>query len=246
MARNGQSPQPGLISILCPTRKRPLRVQEMVRSALATASRPDDLEFIFRIDADDLASHAIQWPAGVRCLIFTGKRQIQPDNWNDAYKLARADILMVGADDLNFLTAGWDDAVRGAFAEYPDGVLLAQTGAGPQHKGPVQATHPFLGRAWVDTLGYVCPPYFEVYWSDQWLQELADRTHRRKELVHVDIDHVHWMGGRAPHDDTYKDAQEWEARAQPGKVWVRTANVRVEDAAKLEAAIESAACQPVH
>lgn len=252
MDGTGTSPGPSLISLLCPTRHRPQRVLTMVRSALETAERPKLLEFLFYVDDDDLSIYNVRWPCdrsgcSTKVKVRAGPRQpMQGDNWNLAYELAKGDILMVAADDIVFQTAGWDSRIRHTFDEYPDKIVLVYAGDCPSGDRFVQATHPFLHRRWIETLGYVLPPYFEVYWVDQWLQELADRISRRVYLADVSIEHVHWMGGRVERDATYRDAQAREDEAHPGVTWVRTAGERVKDAKKLQQAIDSSAREPRH
>jgi len=209
----------------------------MVKSALAMAGHPELVEFIFYVDEDDLSLFTVRLPCNHK--VRVGPRQNEPQNWNDAYEWSRGDIVMQGADDIVFRTQGWDDRVRAEFEKYPDGIVMVYAEDRPIKVGWPQATHPFLSRRWVDTLGYFAAPYFKVYWSDQWTQELADRIQRKVWLEDVFIEHVHFLTGRTVVDTTYAEAVERQDDGSDGRTWDATALKRIQDAEKLRQVIES-------
>ena len=237
MARNGPKPSSGLISILCPTRHRPKRVLVMMESALVMAAHPELVEFIFYVDNDDFSLFTMRLPGQYK--IRVGPRQNGPQNWNRAYGWSKGEIVMMGADDIVFRTQGWDDRVRTEFDKYPDGIVMVYAEDRPFKVGWPQATHPFLTRRWVDVLGYFAAPYFNVYWADQWTQELADRIQRKVWLEDVFIEHVHFLTGRAGVDTTYAEAVERQDDGSDCRTWDATALKRIQEADKLRQAIES-------
>jgi len=95
-----------MISILCPTRGRPESMQRMVTSARKTATMPDDLEFVFYIDEDDMASYEMAERLDVKAVV--GPRIILSEMWNACWMQANedSDIFMHCGDDIIFRSEG--------------------------------------------------------------------------------------------------------------------------------------------
>jgi len=177
-----------VISLCVPTRERPDRFQTMFQSAVKTAQGP--IEVCAFLDANDQSFP--RYPVDPRVRYGTGERPYvdgvlcTSELWTSAARLASGDILMLAADDITFETHGWDTAVKAAFADVPDGILLVYADDGTRRKLPVL---PFVSRRWVETVGEFTPAGFQGWYSDTWLWEIAAELRRVAFLESVLIRH---------------------------------------------------------
>jgi glycosyl transferase/beta-hydroxylase protein BlmF len=225
--------KPAMISLLVPSRGRPQAFQQMVQSALATATHDRRVEVVARLDDDDRAINDYYWEMSPQVRFNTGPRMLLSDCWNECYERATGPILMHAGDDIRFTTPGWDQQVREAFAASQDKILLVQ-GDDLSPNREALATHGFLHRRWVETVGYFLPPLFSCDWNDVWLTEIADALERRVMLPFV-TEHQHYSFGKRPADKT---DQEREQRGRDDDVvglYQRTADKRKQDTLKLKA-----------
>ena len=162
---------PSRISLLCPTRGRPEGVLRLVISALSTAECPESLEFVFYLDDDDDTFPSLA-DLGAKARIVRGPRLIMAELWNQCAWAATGDYLSLMADDFEFRSPGWDRLVREEFGRWPDGIILVHGNDLSPHGGSL-ATHFFVSRRWVETVGYITPPYFSRDWVDTWCTEVA-------------------------------------------------------------------------
>lgn len=240
--------RPELISILCPSRGRPKEFWRMVESAFEMATFPRHVEVIAYVDDDDsmeegylfLNAPAVDdvpwWFAQVG--IGIGPRIVLSEMWNECYRAARGEILMHAGDDIVFRTPGWDEIVRRPFRNTPDKILLVH-GDDMSPNTDALATHGFVHRRWVETLGYFVPPLFSSDWNDVWLTEVADALGRRLKVPIV-TEHMHYQFGKAEHDETYREREERGDRDRVKEIYLRTAAERSEDAEKLRAVMACA------
>jgi hypothetical protein len=222
--------KPELISILCPTRERPKEFERMLRSAQETATHPNRIEVIAYMDLDDPASG--HYPYGGVTYI-RDERILLSEAWNRCYELARGDILMHCGDDIVFRTPGWDVIVRETFAASEDKILLVH-GDDCSPNTDALATHGFLHRRWVETVGYFLPPLFSSDWNDVWLTEVADAIGRRVK-VGIVTEHMHYAFGKAERDRNTNEREERGRRDGVVELFERTGKERRSDAAKLKA-----------
>ncbi len=221
--------KPALISILCPTRGRPTEFKRMSDSAFALATHPRQVELIAYHDTDDTSGYyglqRVQWVFGPRIVLS--------QMWNACYSVSRGDILMHCGDDIVFRTPGWDTIVRDTFAASEDKILLVH-GDDCSPNTDALATHGFVHRRWVETVGYFVPPLFSSDWNDVWLTDVADQIGRRVKVPIV-TDHLHYQFGKAEYDDTYRQREERGVADGVNEIYEQTAGERRKDAAKLKA-----------
>lgn len=223
------------ISILCPTRGRPASVRRLIESVRDTAA--GEVELIFYCDDDDPYFEAtLAAGDGEACQFLLGPRVVLSECWNVCSKHAKADVLMHCGDDIVFRTTGWDDLILAEFAKVPDRILLVHGDDGIQ-AGHV-ATHGFLHRRWMETVGYFVPPIFASDWNDMWLTEVANALGRRVYLPHVYTEHMHPVAGKGEWDQTHQERLVRHHAEQVDNLYRTTGEKRAEDAAKLQAVID--------
>ena len=205
-----------IFSLLCPSRARPERFQNMLRSAIAMADAPFNIVVELHVDADDPALETYREVAmttvlNVR-LIFSDTKRPVPQIFDASARCAKGDILMLCADDLIFRTRGWDRKVLEAFAKYPDGLGLFYSNDGRDRE---KAEHWFVSRRWVEVVGFFswagdCGGLgpFEHFCADTVAELVAHRVGRIFFLGDVVTEHMHEKYGKAENDVTYQEKRE--------------------------------------
>jgi Glycosyl transferase family 2 len=229
----GSEPSHEKISIVVPTRGRPENVRRLVESINSTAEEVP--EVVLYIDDDDKASADCAQSLGVKHVV--GPRCTLSDCWNRAAQHATGDILMVGGDDLVFKTKHWDRMVKQGFASCEDRILLVHGEDG--HWGNRFASHPFLHRKWIDTVGYFTPPHFSSDFTDTWLNDVANALGRRMYLS-FEHEHLHPLFGKADWDKTHKERLERAKADGVEALYQEKAPERKKDVEKLRAVIREA------
>lgn len=189
-----------MISLLCPTRKRPKNIERLWQSVLDTADSPEDIELILAIDDDDTSydeqniGNKKKYP-----------RMVLSKYWNECYKRSKGDILFHCGDDIVFQTKGWDTTVKNTFEEYPDKIVFVYGNDG----GPMTdfGTHGFIHRNWVEAVGYFVPPYFSSDYNDTWLNDVAKLIKRHRK-IDIYTEHMHPAFHKAEWDETHQERME--------------------------------------
>lgn len=199
-----------MISVLTPTRGRPASVRRLIDSGRTLAADP--VEFVFRCDENDpeLSRIADQVENDDHCIMLTGPQGVLSEMWNECYAVSSGSIVMQCGDDIIFRTPMWDKLVEQAFFGYPDGIALVYGNDCLQ--GANLATHGFVTRRWVNTVGHFTPSQFSSDYGDQWLFDVArgiGRTHYVPELV---TEHMHPVAGKAEWDRTHQERLERHRR----------------------------------
>lgn len=224
------------VSVLVPTRGRPANVERLVESAYRTAELPP--QFVFYVDDDDPQRDAtIEVVTRRGGEVIVGDRVVLSEMWNRCVDFAKHDVLMHCGDDIVFASHAWDTRVTQQFHEHDDKLLLVHGRDGFQDAR--LATHGFYHRNWVETLGYLVPPYFSSDYNDTWNTEVADAIGRRVYLPDVYTEHMHPVAGKAELDQTHRERLERHARDDVATLYASLASRRAEDVAKLRAAIDS-------
>ncbi len=191
-----------MISILTPTRGRPDNVKRLVDSIFNTAKFPDQIEILFYVDLDDQSFPSEILSENVR--LIRGPRMWLSVLQNILYANCRGEIIMYSGDDLVFKTKAWDEAVTSAMRSYPDKLALIYANDLATY-GESLATHGFIHREWIDTVGIFLAPGRGSL-SDLWVTDVARKLGRLHYLRDVHIAHVHYRQGdaTAEFDETYK------------------------------------------
>ena len=228
-----------MISILCPTRKRPDQLRRMVDSVQQTITNPMGVEIVLYVDDDDIQTlNALDTDAGlILCGYVRGPRLREMTKyWNECFKKCSGDIVMQGNDDVIFRTPGWDSMVEKAFAACPDKILMVHGSDEGQHLSSF-GPHPFVHRKWIETLGWFIPPYFSSDWGDAWVNELADALGRRQYLPFI-VEHLHFLFKKAVIDETTRERLERHKKDNPDKIYREKLPERIAQIAKLKALMD--------
>lgn len=113
---------------------------------------------------------------------------------------AESDILMLCADDILFKTKGWDTKVKETMPKDLIGVVSCNE----LPKGKREHGHPFIGRRFIEIMGYICHPKLNHSCVDTWVREISEGIKRFYYLEDVITEHVHPKYGKGKLDDTYR------------------------------------------
>lgn len=179
------------ISTLCPTWQRPRSCELMIESWLANTTNSE--LHIYVQDGDPCHDEYVALRNKYPQLKWTfGPRLTTGVLWNKLYDQAKADIIHLGSDDLNFQTKGWDEAVAILVKKsFSDGVYNISLWEGPSdpHRGQM-CRHPIISRKMIDKLGYFFPPFFIHYNVDCWWADLTKAVNRFVIMKDIVVSHV--------------------------------------------------------
>jgi hypothetical protein len=216
-----------VISLLVPTRERPVGLARLEDSARATALDPAGVEIVAYVDDDD---HGYDdWTGTVT--FVRGPRRNLSECWNLCQAEATGPIYGHMGDDIVFRTSGWDRWVENVFARYEDRIVFVHGEDGIQ--GQRIGTHGFLHQRWIDAVGYFVPPYFSSDYNDLWLTEVADAIDRRVYIPQVLTEHLHYSVGKSEIDQNTLDRLQRHAEDDVSSLYQSLDGERAVDAAKL-------------
>jgi len=196
------------ISVLVPTRHRTHRLRTMLESyRRTTGSDQSASELVFRVDDDDANTRQLLQEHGMRMVVGPrlGGYGSLPAFFNELALVAGGDVVMLGNDDMVFVTDGWATKVLAAANLYPDGLF----NIGVQTHNAAHYPLSVVSRAAVERLGFIYDP--RIFWGDIYLRDVMGRLGRQHMLPDVEIQHD-WAG-HAP-DKTFIEGEA--ARRAPG------------------------------
>tara|TARA_R110000824_G_scaffold89658_2_gene219636 strand:- start:5547 stop:6251 length:705 start_codon:yes stop_codon:yes gene_type:complete len=226
------------IAVVLPTRNRPLKLERFIESVYSTCYNQDNVKIYLYTDLDDTVTNpkiqeiSNKYPNKIG--VVSGPRILMSQTANALLPYVKEDIFFLGADDLIFRTAGWDETLISFFDEHADKVVLAYGDDGFQ---PTLATHPILHRNWVESVGYLTPPYFESDYADTWINTMADIIGRKEKLSFVN-EHMHYYAGKSEADSTFVENRGRYSFQDPTLVFNCLRPVLERDAARLSKKIE--------
>lgn len=161
-------------SMLLPARGRPQHLRASVESIFRSASSPSDVEVLVRLDDDDrhlqaelAVLRAIGREQGVEgnITVEVGPRKgyrLMMDYWNELAAKAQGDWIYLWNDDIEGITAVWDDLLREAPAfsiQWPRRDITATT----------DFTLPVIGKPVYEALGHVSVNAY----ADAWIADYS-------------------------------------------------------------------------
>jgi hypothetical protein len=209
-----------LISIICPTHKRPALQRRFAKCVYENCYDPRYSEIVFGIDEDDQVALDVAEELKKQygedfirvCTITPGENLPNISNIC-AREVARGQIYGNAADDVVFRSKNWDVVVLQEFEKYDDKILLLWSDDG--NWGGSLASHYFVSKNWVRALGHIQPTHFHADWTDHWNQRLANRVGRAKVILSRErlfLQHLHAEHGGMEKDETYWKVKEKRER----------------------------------
>lgn len=225
------------ISLLLPSRQRPIQLMRLYNSAIELAEKPDDIEMVVYVDDDDTGYDELIESPPKNTIFIKGPRKTISKCWNDCWKASTGDIFFHAGDDIVFRTQDWDKVVRDKFAEYDDRIVFVYGNDGNGESDRNQfGTHGFIHRNWTDVVGYFVPPYYESDYNDTHLNDLAKGIKRHQ---HIDIltEHLHFSLGKSEMDQNSRDRLERHEKQNPGALY-ESRDRRIERVDQIEKLIQ--------
>lgn len=177
-----------MISFCCPSRGRP----ELAKRLIDTATEKQDgtTEFLFYLNQDDRKLQEYRDLIDEKHYVV-GPNQSTCYSWNLMANKAKNDIVMLMGDDVQVQTKGWDSLIANEFNRYQDRILMVVPSDG-RNKGtarfddevklwpdsPLPAAHFAVHKNWINTLGYLAPPFFWHWHVDSYTQKVARKIKR--------------------------------------------------------------------
>jgi hypothetical protein len=177
----------------------------------ATTTRPETVEVVLVVDADDPASAAVQHP-GVEIKHAIVPAGLTMGELNTmGYQAATGAYLMLLNDDVVVRTPGWDEQVRTALLPFADKIVLVH--ANDLLFRETFCTFPLVSRTYCQLAGGICPAEYARYRIDDHifdvfnlLEQLGER--RRVYLPEVVFEHLNYTEGEGG-DRTYRLNQNY-------------------------------------
>jgi len=224
------------ISVLTPTRGRPVKALDMAVSALTKAGDIDRIKLWFWLDEDDpemdeYMNNLAYGPYAEWIQIMAGPQQPIGKCWNymATHEFQRGDVLMMGNDDIIFQSENWDSVVLTMDEFFTDGIYVFY----PHDSNDGKCTFPIVSSKWVDTLGYLYPEIFEFLAHDTYAQRVGQGLDRLIKLKGFVIDHRHFAFGKSYYDQTYRQHRDNGATKRDRKVLEESTELIDRDIAKL-------------
>ena len=177
-----------MISFSCPSRGRPDLAKRLVDTA--TETQKGQTEFLFYLNDDDEKLEEYKDLLDEKHYTI-GPNQSTCYSWNLMANKASHDIVMLMGDDVQIQTQDWDQLIVDQFNKYEDRILMVVPSdgrrKGTQNLGkevklwedkPLPAAHFAVHKNWINTLGYLAPPYFWHFFVDSYTQKVARKLNR--------------------------------------------------------------------
>jgi len=177
-----------MISFSCPSRGRPELAKRLVDTA--TETQKGQTEFLFYLNDDDEKLEEYKDLLDEKHYTI-GPNQSTCYSWNLMANKASHDIVMLMGDDVQIQTQDWDQLIVDQFNKYEDKILMVVPSdgrrKGTQNLGkevklwedkPLPAAHFAVHKNWINTLGYLAPPYFWHFFVDSYTQKVARKLNR--------------------------------------------------------------------
>ncbi len=219
------------ISIMLPTRNRPIGLERFINSIIDTSVNLSNIELIISYDEDDIVTEPIinKYKDKINIISKQSPSRDMIAKNNDMIKYINGDILAAGSDDVIYKTIGWDKIIINKFNEYKDKIILIYGKDGIQDE--ILGTHFFIHKNWVETLGYYNCTLFKHCYCDTWANELAKRIGRLVYMPNIITEHLHWSKGKSEHDNVYINSEKYFT--DEVKIWHSTEHIRIKEANKL-------------
>ncbi len=202
-------------TLVAACRGRYAMLERFIRSAFATASRPEEVELFVMSDDDDSQTRDLTKHLQRANPTWNLRSHSQPRSLNLNRDYINAGVAMgtgrytwALGNDVEIVTPGWDEIVlreaEAYFADKPDRIAFIYIDDDLHKPGDQGGCNfPILSRESVDAVGFHMPPEFTTWGADHWLWEMYTRLVEARVLscrsVRI-LHHAHHTG-RASRDE---------------------------------------------
>lgn len=188
------------ISVLIPSRGRPLSLMETVIGLSVKASRLHDVRYVIGCDADDDGTIAMALSLRQGGLPVFPRVGVRPSSLgglvNQLAEKYPADVYCSWGDDVRVVTDGWDGVIADAWTKKPDGIWWWCCAK--------DATFAIVSEKWRAASGRIFTDYFPFWYDDIWLIEVQRyATGRKGDRIDV------WLDDKAPATHRMRDLKDW-------------------------------------
>ena len=191
----------GNLLIICPSRKRPDRIKEMLKSFDETKS--EGTELVIYVSECDPRLEEYKVSLEGRNYIIDKKIPVS-HVYNYCVKRF-PDYKYYGevCDDHIYRTKGWDKILTDEIEKNGGwGIAWGQGLIHPQDVRLPQAA--IISGNIVRAQGFFSSPYFTCAWNDQAVKTIGEALNCLYYRPDVVVEHVHCLNGKAPMDDNYR------------------------------------------
>ncbi len=163
----GASP---FFSLVVPTRQRPDPLRRFLASVAETVKRPQDLEIILVVDADDPGSQAARhFSLTVRPVVVPAGRTMASLNAAGVAAALGRHVMLLN-DDVVARTPGWDVRIRNCLRRFPDDIVLVHVNDTLFRQR--LCTFPLVSRTFCRLAGGICPQGYARYRIDDHIEDI--------------------------------------------------------------------------
>jgi len=227
------------IAVIIPTRERIDRLNKVVQSILHTTQVHGTVKIYVGLDQND--------PQYNRYLKYCSEYKLLPSVFEPRanvpvimqsigeYALEDgADLLIIASDDVVFQTPSWDMFVRDYYRDVPDKLLVGYFNNGADRE---MCEHFVVSKEWVKALGYFVPTFFNHFYVDTWISDIAERNGRLKWFRDVTLKHEHFKYGMAVYDAVYERTRKNNFATKDKTLFELNQAQRITDSNKIRDAI---------
>ncbi len=199
-----------LISLIVPTRGRPRELRRFLASIATTADRPEAIEIVLVIDADDEETLAVNHARVAINRVIVAPGQTMGALNSAGYAASRGRYLMLLNDDVIARTPGWDKKVRACFAAFADDILLVHVNDTVFQQQ--LCTFPIVSRRFCTLAGGICPHDYVRYRIDDHIEDVFNMLgvlgeRRTLYLPEVIFEHENYVTNAAGLRQYFSDAE---------------------------------------
>jgi len=225
------------ISLLLPTRGRPLLVKRLFQSIINQTANLNNLEIIMYLDEDDTESHGIE-DQRLNIVKIIGKRSTMGEYNAKCLEASSGNIIILMNDDLVISTKGWDQIILNFALTVSDDIFLAYPN--DKEAGHRLSTFPIMSRKTCQVLSEPYPKAYDALYIDAHIFDVFIRLKhlgfdRMFYLESVVFDHRHFTNGKIRPDAIYSHKN----RYKDGITYISLRRLRQVSALRLLAAIEN-------
>ncbi len=219
-----------VVSVICPSRRRPEQLKLMISSCLEKSSNPKSIQFCIYIDRDDFSYEGFEknFP-GADIKFLQGPRLWLSSMYNALLTQATGDYILWLGDDVKFQTNNWDIAMKSEIRKFPKNLGVVHVNDKATSYKQIYATIGMVHRNWIDVFGYVFTPHLRDNGIDFWITNVANQVKKRTYLSDVVVEHMQYRQGKSTPDSTYLDRLNNHKLYNPQDVYRRLRDERRRD-----------------